>query len=643
MKDTGSMIKQSEGSYGSLYRKMRPQTFADIIGQKHVVEALRRQVATGNIAHAYLFSGSRGTGKTSTALVFARAINCLNPHDGEPCMACENCLGASSVDVVEMDAASYNSVDDIRQLREYVKYAPAHGRKKIYIIDEVHMLSNAAFNALLKTLEEPPSHIVFILATTELHMIPATVQSRCQRYDFKRVSKEGMRRKILEVASKFGAEVEDSAVDLIIRVADGSMRDTLALLEQSLSLELPRLTETEIADIFGVVRTGDIVEIVGFALLGKVKGLADRLEALFGAGIDALELLSGIISTLRDVLLLCISEDYAVSGGEEYGRTLRGLAAQAKKTEVEALFDKMVELSKFMRYSKNKESIIEATLLVFADKRRSDAGSFVQEPQNAPVKIVDESVQSQSFDLDCTAIASQAQGGVQGGTSRGSTSHGSTSRGSTSYGSVAVESEACEPSAPEASENALSSAPAPENAPSRAASNENAPQQGADLHAPSHAVSVENSPQQGADLRAASNENAPQQSAEPEKKTVTYIPRTSTAAGAGEKRSAEELKKLWNDILSHVPADKKLLLKNSEIALFVGGEILVHIKGLSPAREMLIERNVKADVVDAANLVTGRECMVKFEAIEKTAMENAEDVVNVKKYFEEKDISIEIV
>ncbi len=220
--------------YRALYRKWRPQRFEDVVAQRGIVTALRNQIATGRVGHAYLFTGVRGTGKTSCAKIFAKAVNCLHPHDGDPCGECEICRGidnGSILDVVEMDAASNNGVDDIRDLRDETAYTPSACRYKVYIIDEVHMLSTAAFNALLKTLEEPPAHVIFILATTEIQKVPATILSRCQRYDFTRIGPEAIAKRVEYIAGEEGLELTEDGAELISRLADGAMRDALSILD----------------------------------------------------------------------------------------------------------------------------------------------------------------------------------------------------------------------------------------------------------------------------------------------------------------------------------------------------------------------------------------------------------------------------
>ena len=246
-------------SYQALYRKWRPQTFEDVKGQEHIVTTLKNQIRLGRVGHAYLFCGTRGTGKTSVAKIFAKAVNCLQPVDGSPCGECAMCRAIqsqTSMNVIEIDAASNNGIDNIREIRDEVEYSPTEGRYKVYIIDEVHMLSIGAFNALLKTLEEPPEYVIFILATTEAHKIPVTILSRCQRYDFRRITVDTITGRLTELAEKENLDVEEKALRYIARAADGSMRDALSLLDQCIAFYLnERLTYDHVLDILGAVDT----------------------------------------------------------------------------------------------------------------------------------------------------------------------------------------------------------------------------------------------------------------------------------------------------------------------------------------------------------------------------------------------------
>ena len=264
-------------AYLALYRQYRPRTFDQVLGQEAIVRTLTNQVTASRVAHAYLFCGTRGTGKTSTAKVLARAVNCLDPRNGNPCGQCAVCRmsdEALSVDIVEIDAASNNGVDQIRELRDQVQFAPSMLKTKVYIIDEVHMLSGAAFNALLKTLEEPPSHVLFILATTEAHKLPATIVSRCQRFDFRRIPENVILGQLRYILSQIGREADEEALELIARTAEGGLRDALSLLDQCLELDDGRLTEAVAIAGLGAVGGADVQAMID-ALLQF-----DRLQAL---------------------------------------------------------------------------------------------------------------------------------------------------------------------------------------------------------------------------------------------------------------------------------------------------------------------------------------------------------------------------
>ena len=238
-------------AYMALYRKFRPLKFSEVVGQEHIEATLKNQVLNNRVGHAYLFSGGRGSGKTSTAKILARAINCLNPQDGEPCNECEICKAAISgnlVDITEMDAASNNGVDNIREIREEVEFIPTSAKYRVYIIDEVHMLSTGAFNALLKTLEEPPAHVIFILATTEPQKLPATILSRCQRFDFKRISAEDITKRLKYICESINIQIEDNALKIISDLADGAMRDAISILDRCVSDGEEVITEKKDTD-----------------------------------------------------------------------------------------------------------------------------------------------------------------------------------------------------------------------------------------------------------------------------------------------------------------------------------------------------------------------------------------------------------
>ena len=291
--------------YQALYRKWRPRTFDDVVGQSHITDTLKRQVETGRLSHAYLFTGTRGTGKTTCAKILSRAVNCEHPVNGNPCNQCPSCLGienGSILDVLELDAASNNGVDQVRALREEAVYTPAAVRKRVYIVDEVHMLSTAAFNALLKILEEPPEHLMFILATTELHKVPATIKSRCQQFAFKRILPGDIAARLAYVARQEGMELRGEGANLLARLADGGMRDALSLLDQCATPDGP-IGEQEVLDALGLagnLETACLLEQIGG---GDTAAALETLARLYGAGKGMGSLLGELSALVRDLLV----------------------------------------------------------------------------------------------------------------------------------------------------------------------------------------------------------------------------------------------------------------------------------------------------------------------------------------------------
>ncbi|WP_201336308.1 DNA polymerase III subunit gamma/tau, partial [Lactobacillus nasalidis] len=293
-------------AYQALYRKWRPRTFDDVVGQEAITDTLKNSIVRGKVSHAFLFAGPRGTGKTSCAKIFAKALNCLNPQDGEPCNQCSNCLAADQgamPDIVEMDAASNNSVDEIRDLLDKVHYAPTEGKYKVYIIDEVHMLSMSAFNALLKTLEEPPASVVFILATTELQKVPATIISRTQRYNFKRFSNEAMVKRMEYILGQEGVKYEDRALKVIAQVADGGMRDALSILDQLLSFEKSEVRYEDALEVTGFAAQEQIEQLLLAILAGDSQQALDLARAAVQDGASAQNILNEIISLAVQAML----------------------------------------------------------------------------------------------------------------------------------------------------------------------------------------------------------------------------------------------------------------------------------------------------------------------------------------------------
>lgn len=356
-------------SYMALYRKFRPQEFADVKGQEHIVTTLKNQIKADRIGHAYLFCGTRGTGKTTIAKIFAKAVNCEHPVDGSPCGECASCkaiAAGSSMNVIEIDAASNNGVDNIREIREEVAYRPTEGKYKVYIIDEVHMLSIGAFNALLKTLEEPPSYVIFMLATTEAHKIPITILSRCQRYDFRRISIETISDRLMELMEKENVEVEERAIRYIAKAADGSMRDALSLLDQCIAFYLgQKLTYDHVLEVLGAVDTEVFSKLLRKVLAEDVAGAISQLEELVIEGRDLGQFVNDFTWYLRNLLLLKGSDDM-----EEVldmsSENMALLKEEARLVEADVLMRYIrifSELSNQVKYSSQKRILIEIAII----------------------------------------------------------------------------------------------------------------------------------------------------------------------------------------------------------------------------------------------------------------------------------------
>ncbi len=293
-------------AYQALYRKYRPATFSDVVGQDHITKTLKNELDCGKVVHAYLFTGTRGTGKTSCAKILAKAVNCLNPINGDPCGECEICrmvAADEATDIVEMDAASNNGVDDIRELREQVNFSPAACKYRVYIIDEVHMLSGAAFNALLKTLEEPPEHVVFILATTEVHKLPATILSRCQRFDFRRIDSSEIVGRLKYVAEKEGLNLTDDAATLIASAADGGMRDALSILDLCAS-HSSDITEDTVASVCSMAGNDYLIKMADLIKNHSAEQALMLIDELHNSSVDMLRLLSELTQHFRDLMIV---------------------------------------------------------------------------------------------------------------------------------------------------------------------------------------------------------------------------------------------------------------------------------------------------------------------------------------------------
>ena len=355
----------------ALYRVYRPKTFEDVVGQEHIVKTLKNQIKNNNIGHAYLFSGTRGTGKTSTAKIFARAVNCLNPINEEPCNECEICvdtLNDNIMDIVEIDAASNNSVDDIRELRESVKYTPSKARYKVYIIDEVHMLSQGAFNALLKTLEEPPSYVIFILATTEPHKIPATILSRCQRFDFKRVSSKDIASRMAYICKKENIEAEEKALSLISRNSQGALRDALSILDQCMSFGNEKIEYNDVIELLGTVNIDELFELSQSIIDENTKKSLQILNEFIIWGKDIRNLINDLIDHFRNLMVCKVSKDLdeIISLPEESIERLKEQSENININDLIRILNILSETQDSMKSSSNTRILAEVTIMKIA-------------------------------------------------------------------------------------------------------------------------------------------------------------------------------------------------------------------------------------------------------------------------------------
>ncbi len=361
--------RRSAMSYVALYRKFRPQTFEEVKGQDAIVATLKNQIKANRIGHAYLFCGTRGTGKTSVAKILAKAVNCERPVDGSPCGECPTCKAiakGSILNVVEIDAASNNGVDNIRDLREQVEYAPTEGRYKVFIIDEVHMLSTGAFNALLKTLEEPPSYVIFILATTEVQKIPITILSRCQKYDFKRITSDVIRKRLKELTEAEGIESEERALAYVAKAADGSMRDALSLLDQCIAFYLGQpLTYENVLKVLGAVETEVFHELLTAVSERDTSEALWLLGEIVQNGRDLNQFVIEFTGYMRNLMILQSGADVSeiLDSSEEGIERLKEDASKIEAGELIRLIRIFSELGSQIKYSSTKRVLIEVALI----------------------------------------------------------------------------------------------------------------------------------------------------------------------------------------------------------------------------------------------------------------------------------------
>jgi len=360
--------------YTALYRKFRPLTFSEIVGQEHITKTLKNQIIAGRVGHAYLFNGGRGTGKTSAAKILARAINCLNPKDGEPCNECEICKGAingSLTDIVEMDAASNNSVEDIRSIREEVNFLPTKAKYRVYIIDEVHMLSTGAFNALLKTLEEPPEHVKFILATTEPQKLPATILSRCQRFDFKRISNENIIKRLNIVCEQSNIEITKEALNIIAVLSEGAMRDALSILERCIQDGENKIDEDKIKDLIGIPKITYVSNIIDAILKYDVDKALENIDVVLEEGKDITNLIWEMIKYSKDILVYKSSKKLELYNQNELDK-IKTISEGVSKEKLTYLIYELSELENNIKWSTQKTIMFQAGIIKLCSKQLDD-------------------------------------------------------------------------------------------------------------------------------------------------------------------------------------------------------------------------------------------------------------------------------
>lgn len=395
--------------YQALYRKYRPQTFDDVVGQSAVTQTLKTQLNKDQLSHAYLFTGSRGTGKTSCAKILAKAVNCLNPVDGNPCNCCEACKAIDSgtcMDVLEIDAASNNGVDNVRDLRDDAVYSPSQVRKRVYIIDEVHMLSISAFNALLKIIEEPPEHLLFILATTELHKVPATILSRCQRFSFRRISQEDIAARLQYVAYQENIDLDGSAARVLARMADGGMRDALSLLDQCASASSGELTAQRVYQCLGIAGEQTAAEMMGYIARHETKKALELFNRLYADGKDLSALLDELACLARDLLVLKTAPQAGITmlSGVADDRDVMALSREISDGELVRMMNLLQETMASFTRSASRRMDAELCLMNLCQPELSlDAKAL-----NARLTKLEEQIKSGAFVMDSQALVASA-------------------------------------------------------------------------------------------------------------------------------------------------------------------------------------------------------------------------------------------
>ena len=372
--------------YTALYRRFRPMTFKEILGQDHIVKTLKNQVISDRVGHAYLFTGCRGCGKTSSAKVLARAINCLNPKDGEPCNECDICKAAlegSLTDIVEMDAASNNSVDDIRAIRDEVNFLPTIAKYRVYIIDEVHMLSTGAFNALLKTLEEPPAHVKFILATTEPQKLPATILSRCQRFDFKKINIEQITYNLKEICKECKINYDEGAINLIAELSEGAMRDALSILERCAQDGENSINEEKVKELVGIPKVEYIAKIIEQIILYNAEEELKITQEIINEGKDVSNLLWEMIKYTRDIMLLKTTKTVSNIYNDQDIEKMYYFVEQTTTERLLEIIYKLSELENDIKWSSQKNIVFQVGLIRLCTKKNNDLEERIEKLEDS--------------------------------------------------------------------------------------------------------------------------------------------------------------------------------------------------------------------------------------------------------------------
>lgn len=379
-------------SYTALYRKYRSQSFDEIVGQKHIITSLTNQIKNGQVGHAYLFTGTRGTGKTSIAKIFAKAINCEHGTNGNPCNKCENCLSitnGTNVDIMEIDAASNNRVDEIRDLREKVKYPPVSCKYKVYIIDEVHMLTDSAFNALLKTLEEPPAYVVFILATTEVQKLPATILSRCLRFDFKLLTDDELENHLKYVFDDSKIKYEKEALSLLAKLGAGSVRDTLSIADMCVAYSNKNVTYKSVIEAVGMTDRQTLKEISKCVLEGNQGELLSTINKVSAMGKNLTQLAKDLVSFVRDILIAKTCKDYVeiLKLPSDQIKDLEALSQITTSEKLIEILNKLSSLDNEFRYTNNPRNLLEITLVTLCNFEMTTINELKLSVKNLEKKI----------------------------------------------------------------------------------------------------------------------------------------------------------------------------------------------------------------------------------------------------------------